>query len=133
MQHAHSELELGAFVDEHRFKLSHDAGEIVLRAHHGADVFVCRRRFLAKTLCDALDQLLGGRDAMTRFLEEQTTAKAARFGIRIDRLGVKDVVLPGEMKTLLNRVIEVEKQAVANVILPREHTLVVQAAALCSR
>ena len=35
---------------------------------------------------------------------------------------MKDVVLPGEMKTLLNRVIEAEKEAAANVILRREET-----------
>ena len=37
-----------------------------------------------------------------------------------EAIGVKDVVLPGEMKVLLNRVIEAEKAAAANVILRRE-------------
>jgi len=69
-----------------------------------------------------LDELLEGRDALTRFLEADVTPKAARFGARVDRVGVKDVVLPGEMKTLLNRVIEAEKEAAANVILRREET-----------
>jgi regulator of protease activity HflC (stomatin/prohibitin superfamily) len=69
-----------------------------------------------------LDELLAGRDSMTKALEEATTAKAKSFGIRVDRVGVKDVVLPGEMKTLLNRVIEAEKEAAANVILRREET-----------
>jgi regulator of protease activity HflC (stomatin/prohibitin superfamily) len=69
-----------------------------------------------------LDELLGGRDALTRFLEHDVSPKAARFGVRVDRVGVKDVVLPGEMKTLLNRVIEAEKEAAANVILRREET-----------
>jgi regulator of protease activity HflC (stomatin/prohibitin superfamily) len=76
-----------------------------------------------------LDELLEGRDEMTRFLEGQTMTKALKLGVRIERLGVKDVVLPGEMKTLLNRVIEVEKQAVANVILRREETAAVRALA----
>jgi regulator of protease activity HflC (stomatin/prohibitin superfamily) len=69
-----------------------------------------------------LDQLLEGRDAMTRFLEEHGVPEARKFGVRIERVGVKDVVLPGEMKTLLNRVIEAEKEAAANVILRREET-----------
>jgi regulator of protease activity HflC (stomatin/prohibitin superfamily) len=69
-----------------------------------------------------LDELLEGRDALTRFLEADVTPKALRFGVRVDRVGVKDVVLPGEMKTLLNRVIEAEKEAAANVILRREET-----------
>ncbi len=37
-------------------------------------------------------------------------------------MDLKDVVLPGEMKTLLNQVIEAEKRAAANVILRREET-----------
>jgi regulator of protease activity HflC (stomatin/prohibitin superfamily) len=69
-----------------------------------------------------LDQLLEGRDAMTRFLEQRTVPEAHKFGARIEHVGVKDVVLPGEMKTLLNRVIEAEKSAAANVILRREET-----------
>jgi regulator of protease activity HflC (stomatin/prohibitin superfamily) len=69
-----------------------------------------------------LDQLLEGRDAMTRFLEQRCVPEARKLGVRIDSVGVKDVVLPGEMKTLLNRVIEAEKEAAANVILRREET-----------
>jgi regulator of protease activity HflC (stomatin/prohibitin superfamily) len=67
-----------------------------------------------------LDQLLEGRDELTQYLEAEVVPKAARFGVRVDRVGVKDVVLPGEMKVLLNRVIEAEKAAAANVILRRE-------------
>lgn len=69
-----------------------------------------------------LDQLLEGRDALTRYLEGEVRPQAARFGVGVERVGVKDVVLPGEMKTLLNRVIEAEKEAAANVILRREET-----------
>jgi regulator of protease activity HflC (stomatin/prohibitin superfamily) len=82
-------------------------------------VQLAAREFVAGV---TLDQLLEGRDAMTRFLEADAAPKAERFGVRIERVGVKDVVLPGEMKTLLNRVIEAEKEAAANVILRREET-----------
>jgi regulator of protease activity HflC (stomatin/prohibitin superfamily) len=80
-----------------------------------------------------LDELLEGRDGMTRYLEEHTVSKAARFGVRIERVGVKDVVLPGEMKTLLNRVIEAEKEAAANVILRREETAATRSLANTAR
>ena len=69
-----------------------------------------------------LDGLLESRDALTTFLEQAVVPKATAFGVRVHRLGVKDIVLPGEMKTLLNRVIEAEKAAAANVILRREET-----------
>ncbi len=67
-----------------------------------------------------LDELLEGRDAMTRYLETQVVPRAETFGVRVHRVGVKDVILPGEMKLLLNKVIEAEKAAAANVILRRE-------------
>jgi len=43
------------------------------------------------------------------------------------------VVLPGEMKTLLNRVIEAEKEAAANVILRREETAATRSLANTAR
>jgi regulator of protease activity HflC (stomatin/prohibitin superfamily) len=81
----------------------------------------------------SLDELLEGRDAMTRFLEGEAVPKAGRFGVRVDRVGVKDVILPGEMKTLLNRVIEAEKEAAANVILRREETAATRSLANTAR
>ena len=67
-----------------------------------------------------LDELLEGRDTLTRYLEAQVLPRAEQFGVRVHRVGVKDVILPGEMKLLLNKVIEAEKAAAANVILRRE-------------
>lgn len=82
-------------------------------------VQLAAREFVAGV---TLDDLLSGRDAMTRHLEADAADKARSFGVRVARVGVKDVVLPGEMKTLLNKVIEAEKEAAANVILRREET-----------
>ncbi len=69
-----------------------------------------------------LDEMLERREALTQYLEQDVAPKVQSFGVRLERVGVKDVVLPGEMKTLLNRVIEAEKAAAANVILRREET-----------
>ena len=80
-----------------------------------------------------LDQLLEGRDAMQRYLEERAVPQARAIGVRIARVGVKDVVLPGEMKTLLNRVIEAEKEAAANVILRREEAAATRTLANAAR
>ena len=80
-------------------------------------VQLAAREFVAAT---TLDELLEGRDALTRFLEAQVVPRVEHFGVRVHRVGVKDVILPGEMKTLLNKVIEAEKVAAANVILRRE-------------
>jgi regulator of protease activity HflC (stomatin/prohibitin superfamily) len=80
-------------------------------------VQLAAREFVAGV---TLDELLEARDTLTRYLEAQVTPRAEAFGVRVHRVGVKDVILPGEMKTLLNKVIEAEKAAAANVILRRE-------------
>ena len=95
-----------------------------------AMVQIAAREFVAGV---TLDQLLEGRDAMTRFLEQHCAAQARKLGARIERVGVKDVILPGEMKTLLNRVIEAEKEAAANVILRREETAATRSLANTAR
>ncbi len=80
-----------------------------------------------------LDALLESRGEFTRHLETEVMPKLAAMGLRVDRIGVKDVVLPGEMKALLNRVIEAEKEAAANVILRREETAATRSLANTAR
>jgi regulator of protease activity HflC (stomatin/prohibitin superfamily) len=80
-----------------------------------------------------LDELLEARDAMTRWLEAHVRPQAQGFGVEVGRVGVKDVVLPGEMKALLNRVIEAEKEAAANVILRREEAAATRSMANTAR
>lgn len=69
-----------------------------------------------------LEELLGDKEALDRGLLEQVQAKAAPFGLEVREVGVKDVILPGEMKAILNQVVEAEKAAQANVIKRREET-----------
>jgi regulator of protease activity HflC (stomatin/prohibitin superfamily) len=46
--------------------------------------------------------------------------RATAFGLEVVTLGIRDVVLPGEMKDLLNKVTEAKKAAEANLITRRE-------------
>lgn len=48
--------------------------------------------------------------------------KAAMVGLQLLSVGVKDLILPGEMKEILNQVVQAEKVALANVIKRREET-----------
>jgi regulator of protease activity HflC (stomatin/prohibitin superfamily) len=69
-----------------------------------------------------LDELLADREGLAAGLLPAVRERAEVVGLALSALGVKDLVLPGEMKTLLNRVIEAQKEAEANVILRREET-----------
>lgn len=69
-----------------------------------------------------LDELLEDKQVIDQVVSAQVKARMAPLGIEIASLGVKDIVLPGEMKTILAKVVEAEKSAQANVIRRREET-----------
>ncbi len=69
-----------------------------------------------------LDEILVGKDELGRVIDEQVRERVSAYGLDVKSIGVKDVILPGEMKTLLNQVVEAEKQAQANLIRRREET-----------
>jgi regulator of protease activity HflC (stomatin/prohibitin superfamily) len=69
-----------------------------------------------------LDELLGLRDELSKVMTLSVRDRAEGVGLELIELGVKDVILPGEMKDLLNKVIQAQKEAEANVILRREET-----------
>jgi regulator of protease activity HflC (stomatin/prohibitin superfamily) len=70
----------------------------------------------------SLDELLAARDPLSGAIAEEVARRGEAVGLAVHSLALKDVILPGEMKTLLNRVIEAQKEAEANVILRREET-----------
>lgn len=70
----------------------------------------------------SLDELLENKTVIDEVVTAQVKAKLADYGLQLDGVGVKDIVLPGEMKTILAQVVEAGKSAEANVIRRREET-----------
>ena len=69
-----------------------------------------------------LDDLLADKDLVTDELMKMIADRAADFGLKIVSLGIRDIILPGEMKNLMNKVTEAKKAAEANLISRREET-----------
>ncbi len=69
-----------------------------------------------------LDELLGDKGAFDREISAVVAGKLDGNGVVVRSVGVKDVILPGEMKVILNKVVEAEKIAQANLIRRREET-----------
>ncbi len=69
-----------------------------------------------------LDSFLTDKDAVTSEFEGQVRQRAGELGLEVVSVGVRDVILPGVMKDLMNRVIEAKKAAEANLISRREET-----------
>ncbi len=67
-----------------------------------------------------LDSLLADKSAVAGELESMVRQRANAFGVAIIGLGIRDIILPGDMKMLLNKVIEAKKASEANLISRRE-------------
>jgi regulator of protease activity HflC (stomatin/prohibitin superfamily) len=69
-----------------------------------------------------LDELLGDKGVLDREIGDAVRAQVEEHGLAVRSVGVKDVILPGEMKEILNQVVQAEKVAQANLIKRREET-----------
>ncbi|MGD9668443.1 MAG: slipin family protein [Hyphomicrobiaceae bacterium] len=69
-----------------------------------------------------LDDILAARDTIDEEVRAFVRQRAAELGADIKEIGVKDVILPGDVRDLLNKVVEAERVAKANLIRRQEET-----------
>lgn len=69
-----------------------------------------------------LDELLSKKDTIADVILEDTKAKIEALGLTVTTVGIRDVILPGDMKEIMNQVLVAEKKAQANSIMRREET-----------
>lgn len=69
-----------------------------------------------------LDQLLAEKHEIGTIILKEVKSKEEEFGVEFVEAGVKDIILPGDIKDILNTVLIAEKKAYANVITRREET-----------
>jgi len=79
------------------------------------------------------DELLNDKQALGDQVQTDVTQKLTELGLAAVAFGVKDVILPGEMKEILNRVVEAEKEAEANAVRRRDESAGVRALANTAR
>lgn len=70
----------------------------------------------------SLDDILLDKLYVNETVQELVAERLTTMGISLVSVGVKDIILPGEMKAILNQVVEAQKAAEANVIKRREET-----------
>ena len=86
---------------------------------------------LYRALQIAVRQTLGKRTLEEVLAEkadiDETVSGAVRremetYGVRVSAIAIKDIILPGDIRDILNQVVTAEKQAQANLIRRREET-----------
>jgi regulator of protease activity HflC (stomatin/prohibitin superfamily) len=70
----------------------------------------------------SLDELLEKKESISAYVLATLKDKAYNLGVEIRDCGVRDIILPGEMKEIMNQVLVAQKKAEANVIMRREET-----------
>ena len=80
--------------------------------------FAIREAVAARTL----DEVLSAKNALDAELRAFVRERIAETGLDVMELGVKDVILPGEIRELVNKVVEAERTAKANQIRRQEET-----------
>jgi regulator of protease activity HflC (stomatin/prohibitin superfamily) len=70
----------------------------------------------------SLDHILEKKVTVDEDAAGKVRADMAEIGIEVSDIALKDVILPGDMREILNQVVAAEKQAEANVIRRREET-----------
>ncbi|MFC4776041.1 slipin family protein [Paenibacillus sp. GCM10023252] len=69
-----------------------------------------------------LDELLRTKQDISSFVLSRLKMKEAEYGAEFLSAGVKDLILPGDIREMMNAVLYAEKKAQANLITRREET-----------
>ena len=68
------------------------------------------------------DELLEKKESMATFILQNVKEKAEALGVEVNGFGIRDIILPGDVKEIMNQVLVAEKKAQANTIMRREET-----------
>ena len=69
-----------------------------------------------------LDELLEKKDDIAVAVFEEVSKNTDQLGVQVINSGIRDVILTGDMKEIMNQVLIAQKKAQANIITRREET-----------
>ncbi len=58
-----------------------------------------------------LDELLSMRNIFDEKIQEEIHSKCEKYGVKIESIELKDVILPGNLKEIMTKEIEAKKRA----------------------
>ena len=70
----------------------------------------------------SFDELLEKKETIAPFILQAVKEKALALGVEVTGFGIRDIILPGDVKEIMNQVLIAEKKAQANTIMRREET-----------
>jgi len=70
----------------------------------------------------SFDELLEKKESIAPFILKSVQENAEALGVAVTDFGIRDIILPGDVKEIMNQVLIAEKKAQANSIMRREET-----------
>lgn len=70
----------------------------------------------------SFDELLDKKETIAPFILQSVKQNAEALGVEVYGFGIRDIILPGDVKEIMNQVLVAEKKAQANIIMRREET-----------
>lgn len=68
------------------------------------------------------DELLEKKESLAPYILQSVMDKAEALGVDVAGFGIRDIILPGDIKEIMNQVLVAEKKAQSNTIMRREET-----------
>jgi regulator of protease activity HflC (stomatin/prohibitin superfamily) len=93
------------------------AGVMDVHEHLYRTVQIAVRQYLGKR---TLEEMLAEKTDLDAAVAETVRREMEGLGVRVGVIAIKDVILPGDVRDILNQVVTAEKQAQANLIRRRE-------------
>lgn len=109
------------FIAQYQVKDIHNA--IVENSDYERQIYVLFQVALRNYVGQmTIDELMSSKEHFNEMILASIEANAALLGLEILMAGNKDIILPGEIRDIMNQVLIAEKRAQANVITRREET-----------
>ena len=87
------------------------------------DVQLAARRYLAN---ESLEEILNARSKISASVREEVKSEATGYGVEIVKADVKDLVFPGNLREIMNQVLETERRAEAELINANKEADIIQ-------
>jgi hypothetical protein len=69
-----------------------------------------------------LYQILTEKNSINDAINAELNQQVSKLGVQLEHCGIRDIILPGDVKDIMNKVLIAEKKAEANSIMRREET-----------
>lgn len=113
-------LRINAWV---QYKLADMEKALVLNKDYDKQLYVALQLALREYIAGySFDELLEKKESIAPFILQSVKEKADALGVEVSGFGIRDIILPGDVKEIMNQVLIAEKKAQANTIMRREET-----------